>query len=451
MASKELQQSRHQASSNKPHRRVVITGLGIVCPVGNDVETMWQAILNGQSGAAPTTIFDSSTFPTQFSAEVKDYDVRLHLKKPEQHTDSNRGSQFVLGATAQACQQAHIDIETQDPTDGIDRARMGIYLGAGEGGVEEEVFFPLLGQSYNAEARAIDWIAWADYATKHIKPPLELEQEPTMPSAHVAVLTGARGPVRSCLTACAASTQAIGEATMLIRRGDADVMITGGAHSMIHPLGIMGFNRLTALSTKNDSPTTASRPFTESRDGFVIGEGGAALVLESLESAQKRGAPILAEIVGYGSSADAFRVTDMHDEARGGIEALNAALKDAGVTPKDIDYINAHGTSTHENDAIETKAIKGTFGDHAQQIPVSSIKSTLGHLIGAAGAAELITCVLALRDQIVPPTTNLHDQDPELDLDYVPNKPRKAELNTVISESFGFGGQNNVLVLKRFA
>jgi len=431
--------------------RIVITGLGIVCPVGNDVETMWQAVLSGHNGAAQTTLFDASTYPTQFSAEVKDYDFQTALKNPGQHEHANRGTQFVLGAALQACAQAGIDIQTESPEDGIDRTRLGIYLGAGEGPADSEVFFPLLGSHYDADKREIDWLGWAEYAQAHIKPTQELEQDPNMPSAHLAILTRARGPVRSCLTACAASTQAIGEATMLLRRGDTDVMIAGGAHSMIHPLGVMGFNRLTALSTRNDSPATASRPFTESRDGFVIGEGGAVLILETLANAQKRGATVLAEVLGYGSTADAFRVTDMHDEARGAQAALQAALEDAGVTVQDIDYINAHGTSTHENDSIETKAIQGVFKERAKHVPISSVKSTLGHLIGAAGAAELITCVLALRDQVIPPTTNLHDQDPELELDYVPNEPRKADLNIVISESFGFGGQNNVLVIKRFA
>jgi 3-oxoacyl-[acyl-carrier-protein] synthase II len=237
---------------------------------------------------------------------------------------------------------------------------------------------------------------------------------------------------------------------MIIRRGDADVMIAGGAHSMIHPLGLTGFNRLTALSTRNDSPQTASRPFTASRDGFILGEGAAILILESLNSATKRGVEILAEVIGYGSSSDAFRVTDMHEEGRGAIQAINAALTDAGITYKDVDYINAHGTSTMENDSIETKAIKAVFKEEAQNTPVSSVKSMLGHLIGAAGAAEMITCVLAIRDNILPPTMNLNDPDPELDLDYVPNKPRKQQVEVAMNESFGFGGQNNVVIIKRY-
>jgi 3-oxoacyl-[acyl-carrier-protein] synthase II len=265
------------------------------------------------------------------------------------------------------------------------------------------------------------------------------------------MLTGARGPTRSCLTACAASTQAVGEAMMLIRKGDAAVIIAGGAHSMIHPLGLTGFNRLTALSTRNDSPETASRPFTASRDGFVLGEGAAILILESLTSAKKRGVEILAEVIGYGSSSDAFRVTDMHEEGRGAVQAITAALADADITYKDVDYINTHGTSTAENDLIETKAIKAVFKEEAKNTPASSVKSMLGHLIGAAGAAELITCVLAIRDNVVPPTMNLNDPDPALDLDYVPNEPRKMPVNVAMNESFGFGGQNNVVIIKRFS
>jgi 3-oxoacyl-[acyl-carrier-protein] synthase II len=296
----------------------------------------------------------------------------------------------------------------------------------------------------------MDWGKWADVAAVKMKAMHELEQEANMPAAHIAMLTGARGPTRSCLTACAASTQSVGEAMMMIRRGDADVVIAGGAHSMIHPLGVTGFNRLTALSTRNDSPETASRPFTASRDGFVIGEGAAIVILESLSSAKKRGVKILAEVIGYGSSSDAFRVTDMHEDGRGAIQAIEWALADAGISYRDVDYINTHGTSTMENDSIETKAIKAVFKEKAKSTPASSVKSTLGHLIGAAGATELITCCLAIRDNIVPPTVNLNDPDPQLDLDYVPNKPRKMQVDVAMNESFGFGGQNNVVIIKRF-
>jgi len=430
--------------------RVVITGMGIVCPLGHDVESLWQAMLAGRSGIAKTTIFDASTFPSTFSAEVKDYDPAEHTKNPQLHKDANRGSGFVVGATAQACRQAGIDIETDGPTDGIDRSRLGIYLGAGEGSVDNDVFFEAIVKGWDNNNSEMDWEKWALVAFGKMGPMREFEQEPNMPAAHVALLTGARGPTRSCLTACAASTQAVGEAMMMIRRGDTDVIIAGGAHSMIHPLGLMGFNRLTALSTRNDSPETASRPFSASRDGFILGEGAAIVILESLESAKKRGVEILAEVIGYGSSSDAFRITDMHEEGRGAIQAMTAALADAGISYKDIDYINTHGTSTMENDSIETKAIKAVFKEEAKNTPASSVKSMLGHLIGAAGAAELITCVLAIRDNIVPPTMNLVDRDPELDLDYVPNEPRKMAVNVVMNESFGFGGQNNVVIIKRF-
>jgi 3-oxoacyl-[acyl-carrier-protein] synthase II len=327
---------------------------------------------------------------------------------------------------------------------------MGIYLGAGEGAANHEAFFGAIAAGWNDQTNQMDWTKWTDVAAVKMRAMHELEQEANMPAAHLAMLTGARGTIRSCLTACAASTQAAGEAAMLIRKGVADVIFAGGAHSMIHPLGQTGFNRLTAISTRNDSPQTASRPFTASRDGFVLGEGAAIVILESLTSAKKRDAAVLAEIIGYGSSSDAFRVTDMHEQGRGAIQAIEAAIADAGITYKDVDYINAHGTSTAENDSIETKAIKAVFKERAKHIPVSSIKSMMGHLIGAAGAAELITCVLAIRDGVVPPTINLNDPDPQLDLDYVPNVPRKLPVNIAMKESFGFGGQNNVVIVKKW-
>ena len=435
----------------KSHERIVITGMGIVSPLGHDVESVWKAILAGHSGVARTTIFDASTFPTTFSAEVKDYDFRRQVQHPSRHDQCSRSSGFVIGATVQACRQAGIEIESQAPGDCIDRTRMGIYLGAGEGSLDSEAFFAGILAAWNAERNEFAWPHANRIVQEQMQAAHELEQEPNMAVAHIARLTGARGPARSCLTACAASTQAVGEAMMLLRRGQADVMIAGGAHSMIHILGLTGFNRLTALSTRNDSPETASRPFCASRDGFVLGEGAAIVILESLRSARQRGVPILAELIGYGSSSDAYRVTDMHDEGRGAVQAMRAALADAGLTYRDIDYINTHGTSTQENDAVETLAIKTVFQERAKQVPASSVKSMLGHLIAAAGAAELITCVLAIRDGIVPPTINLNDPDPELDLDYVPNVPRKMPVRVVMNESFGFGGQNNVVILKQYS
>ena len=434
----------------KKYERVVITGMGIVCPLGNGVEAMWEGILAGRSSADRTTVFDASTFPTTFDAEVKNYNLAEFVRDVGLHKGCSRGGGFAVGAAAQACRQAGIEIETAEPGDGVDRTRLGIYLGAGEGSLDNNGFFGCLIAGWNVQEGRMAWDRLIASVLRHFNATRELEQEPNMPVGHVALLTGARGPVRSCLTACAASTQAVGEAMMLIRRGHADAIVAGGAHSMIHPLGVTGFNRLTALSTRNDSPKTASRPFCASRDGFLIGEGAAMLVLESLSSAQRRGVKILAEMVGYGSSSDAFRVTDMHEEGRGPVQAMRKALADAGLTYKDIDYINAHGTSTQENDSIETLAIKTVFGERAGQVPVSSVKSMMGHLIGAAGAAELITCVLAIRDNIVPPTINLVDPDPKLDLDYVPNAARRMPVNVAMDESFGFGGQNNVVVVKRW-
>ncbi len=430
--------------------RVVITGMGLISPMGHDVQTAWEGMLTGKDGFGTTTTFDASTFPTKFSAEVKNFDLTKHISDPDKHKHALRATRFALAAAAQACRQAGIDIETKTPADGIDREMLGVYMGSGEGPTDHDTFFNAIVQSWNAQESKIDWEKWTLATTESMKAMREMEQEPNMPVGHIALLTGARGPSRSCLTACAASTQAIGEATLMVREGKADVMIAGGSHSMIHPLGITGFNRLTALSTRNDDIHTASRPFSGSRDGFVIGEGSAILVIESLESAKKRGANIIAEIIGYGSSCDAFRVTDMHEEARGACAAMRAAMKDAGITTGEVDYINAHGTSTKENDSIETVAIKTVFGEKAKNIPVSSVKSMLGHLIGSAGAAELITCVMAIKDGIIPPTANYQDPDPELDLDYVPNEPRKADIKIAMSESFGFGGQNDVIIVKKY-
>jgi 3-oxoacyl-[acyl-carrier-protein] synthase II len=274
-----------------------------------------------------------------------------------------------------------------------------------------------------------------------------MEQDPNMAAGHIAIRFNAAGPNLNTLTACAASTQAIGEARAIIRRGDADVVISGGTHSMIHPLGATGFNRLTALSTRNDDIERASRPFDRTRDGFVLGEGAGIVILESLEHAKARGATIRAEITGYGSTADAFRVTDIHEEARGALATMRIAMAEAGVTFENIDYISAHGTSTVENDKIETLAIRKLFGDRANQVPISSIKSMTGHLIAAAGVVELIACILAIRDNIIPPTINYQHPDPQCDLDYVPNKARKVPVKTVLSNSFGFGGQNDTLII----
>jgi len=427
--------------------------MGVVTPLGNDVEQMWQQLLAGASGISKTELFDARTFPSQFSAQVKEYDhlADLPRQRHQEFAHAGRNSRFVITAALQAWRQADLTLPLSDSVSDClpPSERIGVYLGAGEGPIDFDNFIAAAVNGWQKESKDMDWLSWARTALTKMDAIRELEQEPNMPGAYLSRLFQLRGPCLSCLTACAASTQAIGEASQLIRYGDADMIISGGTHSMIHPLGVTGFNRLTALSTRNDDITTSSRPFDKDRDGFVLAEGAGALILEEFEGARKRGVPILAEIIGYGSTTDAFRVTDQHEDGRGGIAAVRMALQDAGLSTDQIDYISAHGTGTVENDSIETKIIKEVFGPRAYQIPVSSVKSMLGHLIAAAGVVELITCILALRDQIVPPTTNLFNPDVECDLDYVPNKPRKATVNVAMSNSFGFGGQNNTVIIRQ--
>jgi 3-oxoacyl-[acyl-carrier-protein] synthase II len=426
--------------------RVVITGIGWVTPMGHSIETVWKRLLAGESGIARTTLFDAETFPTQISAEVKGYQLADHIgeKALEIHSGAGRNTQFALGACAQAWADAKLDKSK------LDLDRVGIYLGSGEGSLDFSAFTHANLAAWSGETNAMDTVKWAKIAMETMDVTRELEQEPNMPLSHLALLTGAQGPALNCLTACAASTQAIGEAAEILRRGDADVMLGGGAHSMIHPFGVTGFNRLTALSDANENPPAASRPFDGNRKGFVLGEGAGMVILETLDHAKKRGAKILAEIVGYGSTADAYRITDQAPDGSGAVVAMRAALKDANLSPTDIHYINAHGTGTKENDSNETAAVKAVFGDHAKNVPFSSIKSMMGHLIAAAGAVELITCVLAIRDNVLPPTMNLTHPDPECDLDYIPNAARKAKVDVAMSNSFGFGGQNDTIIIKRF-
>ena len=436
------------------NRRVVVTGMGWVTPLGHDIDLVWKRLLNSESGMGWTTRFDARTFPTNFSAEVRDYSIDRFVRDARVHATAGLNSQFALGAACQAWKQAGLDGHA-----GLNKKRVGLYLGAGEGVLDFDQYAAANLAGWNSEQRKVDGVAWAETAHKVLEKMCEVEQEPNMPLAHLAREFGIRGPALNCLTACAASTQAIGEAFSLIQRGDADVMISGGTHTMIHVLGVTGFNRLTALSTSKADPTKASRPFDATRDGFVMGEGSGMIVLESLEHALARGARPLAEVGGYGSSADAFRITDIHPEGRGGAASMHMALAQAGIDPlarrsdgrAAIDYISAHGTGTKENDSIETRGVKRVFGDNAKDIPMSSIKSMMGHLIAAAGAVEFITCVLAIRDGMLPPTINYGTPDPALDLDYVPNKARAAKVDICLSNSFGFGGQNDTLLVKRFA
>ncbi len=429
------------------NRRVVITGMGWITPLGHDLETVWRRLLAGESGVAPTSIFDAGTFPTQFAAEVKNFDVADFLGEHyANHDTCIRNTGFALAAAELAWRDAGLN-----GRGGVDPEMVGVYLGGGEGPIDFDNFVAAAVAGWDREKSDLDAVRWAEVAGERLTAVKEFEQDPNCAAGHLACRFNAQGPNANTLTACAASTQALGEASCMIARGDADIMISGGTHSMIHPLGVTGFNRLTALSTRNDEYQTASRPFDRTRDGFVLGEGAGILILEDLDCAERRGAKILAEIVGYGSTADAFRVTDMHEGGRGAIAAMQGALRAAGLKPEQIDYVSAHGTGTEENDKIESLAIKTVFGAHAGKVPVSSVKSMLGHLIAGAGAVELITCVLAIRDGVIPPTANYREPDPNCDLDYVPNEPRKADVRNCLSNSFGFGGQNDTLIVRAWS
>ena len=425
-------------------RRVVVTGVGLVTPLGTEIETVWRRLLAGESGTDYITLFDASNFPTKISAEVRDWDVSDVGEDPEDWKFQGRHTHFAVGAGKKAVADSGIEDAKVDPT------RFGIYTGSGEGQQDFDRFTQMMVAGL-AGGETLDLAQFTRTGLETLHPTTELEQEPNMPAGHLASLFGAQGPNINCLTACAASSQAIGEAAEIIRRGEADVMLSGGTHTMIHPFGVTGFNLLTALSTHNDEPTKASRPFDRNRDGFVLGEGAGMVVLEALQHARARGARIYGEVCGFGSTADAFRITDTHPEGRGAITCIKLALEDAGAGLDEIDYINAHGTSTMVNDRVETLAIKEVFGERAYQIPVSSTKSMIGHLIAAAGATEVIFCLLAIRDNVVPPTTNYEDPDPDCDLDYVPNSAREVPCSTVLTNSFGFGGQNIALLLKQFA
>jgi len=424
-------------------RRVVITGMGCVTPLGLGVEPLWKNLMAGASGVGLTTVFDASRFPTKISAEVRNWDISDEGQDASRWRFCGRHTKFAAGAALQAMKDAGL-------LQGLpaDPARLGVYLGSGEGQQDFDSFTRMMNAAIVGDV--LDVAKFTKEGLETLHPLAEVEQEPNMPAGHLAGLFDAQGPNLNCLTACAASSQAIGEATEIVRRGEADVMLSGGTHSMIHPFGVTGFNLLTALSTRNDEPARASRPFDNDRDGFVLGEGAAMVVLEELEHAKRRGAHIHGELIGYGSTADAYRITDTHPEGRGASSCIRLALADAGLGLHDIDYVNAHGTSTSVNDRVETLAIKTVFGDHAYKIPVSSTKSMMGHLIAAAGATELIVCLLAIRDGMLPPTINYENPDPDCDLDYVPNKAREGRCERALSNSFGFGGQNISLIVGRY-
>ncbi len=408
-------------------KRVVITGLGVVSPAGSELKTFWENITAGKSGVSKISKFDISDFPVQIAAEVKDFNPLEYFDKKEvRRTDPF--IQYAMGAAVQAVKNAGLD------TDKVDPERVGVLIGSGIGGIRtiEEQHTTLLNKG-----------------PKRVSPycvPMEIIN---MASGLVSIRFGFKGPNISVVTACATGTHAIGEAYRTIQYGDADVMVAGGAESAITPLSIAGFAAARALSTRNDEPEKASRPFEKNRDGFVMGEGAGIVVLEEYEHAKRRGAPILAEIVGYGTSGDAYHMTAPAPGGEGAARAIRNALRDAKISPDTVDYINAHGTSTKFNDLYETMAIKSVFGDHAYKLKVSSIKSMIGHLLGAAGGVEVVASVLTLQTGVVPPTINYEEPDPECDLDYVPNEAIEMNVNYVLKNSFGFGGTNACLVLKR--
>jgi 3-oxoacyl-[acyl-carrier-protein] synthase II len=426
-------------------RRVVITGMGAVTPVAHDVAGLYRSLCEGRSGVATIEHFNARRFPTSFAAEVKNFTLGDYVRNGGEYCNAGPNTQFALAAARQALADSELlDHRT------VDRSRTGVYLGAGEGIQDFHHMISLIAHHYQPEQRDVDAAGFCQGALQSFHAGRESEQELHTTAAHLAQQFDLSGPNYNCLTACAASSQAVGEATELIRYGDADIMLSGGSHTMIHPFGLTGFNLLTALSTRNDAPARASRPFDLERDGFVLGEGAGMLVLEELEHARRRRAPIYAEVTGYGSTCDAFRVTDSHPDGRGAIACIQRALDDSGLAGSDIGYVNAHGTSTQVNDKVESLAIKQVFGAYAYHLPVSSSKSMIGHLIAAAGAVELIISVMTLREGVLPPTINYENPDPECDLDYVPNAAREKRVQHVLSNSFGFGGQNISLIVSEF-
>jgi 3-oxoacyl-[acyl-carrier-protein] synthase II len=412
---------------NMQKRRVVVTGLGAVTPLGNDVLTTWNNIINGVSGIGPLTRVNADDYPAKVAAEVKDFNPEDFMDRKEARK-MDRFTQYALASAFMAVKDANLTINDENAH------RVGVWIGSGIGGMEtfEQQFEIFLNRGY-----------------RRVSPFFVPMMIPDMAAGQVSIALGAKG-INSCtVTACATGTNSIGDAFKAIQRGDADVMITGGTEAPITKMSIAGFCANTALST-NPDPKTASRPFDKNRDGFVMGEGAGILVIEELEHALKRGAKIYAEIVGYGATGDAYHITAPAPGGEGGARAMKLALEDGELKPEDIDYINAHGTSTEYNDKFETMAIKEVFKDHAYKLAVSSTKSMTGHLLGAAGGIEAIFTVLAIKEGILPPTMNYETPDPECDLDYVPNKARKKEIKAALSNSLGFGGHNATLAFKKY-
>ena len=411
------------------YNRVVITGAGMLTPLGLDVTTAWAGLIAGKSGIDYITLCDAEPLATKFAGEVKGFEPTDYMTRKEaRHMD--RFAQLAVAASRGAVAQAGLDINQSNYDD------IGVIIGSGIGGLT----------TLFEQAKVL-----LEKGPDRVSPFLAPMMISDMAAAQVSIVLGVKGLNLCTTSACSSGSDAIGAAYELIKHGDTQVMLAGGTEAIINPLGITAFNALKALSTRNDAPQLASRPFDAERDGFVISEGACVLVLESLEHARERGADILGEVLAYGATADSHHVTQPIENGEGAARAMRVALKKVGIAPTEIDYINAHGTSTPLNDAMETRAIKTVFGDYAYQMPISSTKSMLGHLIGCAGAVEATICLMVIRNGVIPPTINLTDPDPECDLDYVPNVARQARVTTALSNSFGFGGHNSVLVLREYA
>jgi 3-oxoacyl-[acyl-carrier-protein] synthase II len=410
-------------------KRVVVTGIGVISPVGLTVSETWEAIISGKSGIDYISHFDPTPFETKFAAEVKGFDPRAYVSRREAHR-MDRFTQLAVAASLQAVETARLTIDDSNAEE------TGVFIGNSVCGLLE----------VSEQLRIL-----SEAGPRRISPILAPTMTGDAPPVQISLLLGAKGPNYSLSSACSSSSDSIGHAYETIRYGEAKVVIAGGTEAPVIPICVAAFNAARALSTRNDKPQNACRPFDAKRDGFVLGEGAAVLVLEDLSYALERGAPILAEIIGYSATSDAFHITQPSPDGVGATKALSIALKRAGISPHEVDYINAHGTATQLNDKVETYAIKSVFGEHAYRIPTSASKSMIGHLLGAAGAIEAAISILTINHGIIPPTINLNHPDPDCDLDYVPNKAHPAEITTAISNSFGFGGHNSVLIFRRYS
>lgn len=410
-------------------KRAVITGIGALTPIGCGKDGFWEGLRTARNGIHRITRFDPTPFASHMAGEINDFDPASYMDKKESRR-MDRFCQFGIAAARQAVEDGRLDLSREDPT------RLGIAVGSGIGGVE----------TFAEQVQVLE-----SKGPGRVSPFFIPMMIPNMAAGQISIFLGLKGPSLTTVSACASSADAIGQALRLIQRGEADVVLAGGTEAPITPISLAGFSSMKALSTRNDDPEHACRPFDRDRDGFVMGEGAGMVLVEELEHARARGAHIYAELIGYGNTSDAYHITAPPPGGEGSARAMAAALADAGLRPEDVDYINAHGTSTSYNDLYETQAIKSVFGEHAYRVPVSSTKSMTGHLLGAAGAVEFIACLFALQEGLLPPTINLENPDPECDLDYVPNTPRPAQVNVALSNSFGFGGHNVTLILRRYS